>query len=182
MTDRTGWTLFLDRDGVINKKATEHDYIKSWEEFEFLPGAIDAVSVLKKIFRRIVVVSNQQGVGKGILDPFMLQTIHERMTSAIISAGGDIDLYLHCPHLESDNCSCRKPRIGMAIKAKRVLPEIDFSKSVMVGDSESDMEFGKRLGMVTVRVIPGGKGVLESKDKNTDYACGSLLDYAIQER
>lgn len=177
------WTVFLDRDGVINKKPAEHDYIKSWDEFEFLPGAIEAIVILKKMFGRIVVVSNQQGVGKGVIDPFALQTIHQRMTGRIIKAGGDIDLYLHCPHLVSDHCSCRKPEIGMALRAKEIFPEIDFGKSVAIGDAASDVVFGRGIGAFTV-LIASSPNLIESSPKEYrdgmfDALFESLYAFAI---
>ncbi len=145
------WTLFLDRDGVINKRLVD-DYVKIWEEFEFLPGVKEAINKLSKMFGRIIIVSNQQGVGKGLMTEDDLKEIHSKMITEIEEAGGCIDAIYYCPELKENNPECRKPMPGMALQAQKDFPEIDFDKSIMVGDSPSDMEFGIHLGMVTVFV------------------------------
>lgn len=145
------WTLFLDRDGVINKRLVD-DYVKTWDEFEFLPGVKEVLSKFSNVFGRIIIVSNQQGIGKGLMNEDDLNEIHSRMLSEIEESGGRIDAFYHCPELKENNSECRKPKAGMALQAQKEFPEIDFSKSIMVGDSSSDMEFGKNLGMLTVFV------------------------------
>jgi len=145
------WTLFLDRDGVINKRLMG-DYVKNTEEFEFLPGVLDALKGFKPIFNRIVVVTNQQGIGKGIMSEEDLALVHDHMLEAIESIGARIDKVYHCPELAEKNAACRKPNIGMAEQAVDDFPEIDFTKSIMVGDSISDLEFGKNAGMKTVYI------------------------------
>lgn len=146
-TDRT-WTLFLDRDGVINEEIVG-SYITTWEEFKFCEGALEALKSLNDIFSNIVVVTNQRGVGKGIMTMETLKDIHIRMTNDVVAVRGRIDKVYACTALE-DNDHNRKPNTGMAIQAKEDFPQIDFKKSVMVGNSLSDMEFGKKLGMHTV--------------------------------
>lgn len=146
--DRT-WTLFLDRDGVINKKI-DNDYIRNWSQFEFLPGVIDALKILSAKFGRIVIVTNQQGIGKQWMQEEDLHVIHDNMLKVIEKAGGRIDKVYFSPHLRSENSEYRKPQIGMALHAKKDFPDIDFSKSIMVGDSYHDMLFGKNAGMKTV--------------------------------
>ncbi len=145
------WTLFLDRDGVINRR-TPNDYIKCWEDFEFEVGAIEAIVKASTIFGRIVVVTNQSGLEKRIMTEDFLQKIHSQLVESINMAGGKIDKVYYCPHKAFSRCQCRKPATGMAFQAQSDFPEIDFSKSVMVGDSISDMEFGKKLGMFVVLV------------------------------
>ena len=146
------WTLFLDRDGVINRKI-DGDYVRCWEQFEFLPGVIEALCILKNVFGRIVVVTNQRGVGRGIMTEETLRDIHNKMLKIIRREGGKIDAIYYCPHdYEKEECNCRKPKIGMALQAKEDFPDIIFSKSIMVGDSLSDIEFAKRAGMVGVLV------------------------------
>jgi histidinol-phosphate phosphatase family protein len=144
-----GWSLFLDRDGVINTHIPD-DYVMTPEQFQFLPGVLDSVSELASFFHRIVVVSNQQGIGKGLMTETTLQEIHTKMLNSISNSGGKIDKVYFCPHLKESGSFMRKPNIGMGLKAKRDFPDIHFSHSVMVGDSLSDMRFGKRLGMLTV--------------------------------
>ncbi|GAB4378174.1 MAG: HAD-IIIA family hydrolase [Salibacteraceae bacterium] len=145
------WTLFLDRDGVINKRL-DNDYVKSIGEFEFLPGVIDALRQLAAFFERIIVVTNQQGIGKGVMTERDLFLVHEYMLAEVFNNGGRIDAVYHCPDVAEDDPPCRKPNTGMAFEARERFPEIDFKKSIMLGDSESDMEFAKRLGMVGVYV------------------------------
>ena len=143
------WTLFLDRDGVINRKL-DNDYVKSWEEFEFLPGSLEALARFAGIFGHIVIVTNQQGIGKGIHTVEQLNEVHRRMMTEITRAGGRIDKIYFCPGLAKDNPPCRKPNPGMAHDAKRDFSSIDFNRSVIVGDSMSDMEMGRAVGMHTV--------------------------------
>jgi len=143
------WTLFLDRDGVINHRLVD-DYVKSWEEFEFLPGVLEAIALFSKNFKHIFIITNQQGIGKGLMTEVDLQDIHEKMLKEIQAAGGKIDSIYFCPSLAKENSPMRKPNPGMARKAKEDFPDIEFSKSIMVGDSKSDMEFGKNAGMYCV--------------------------------
>ena len=145
------WTLFLDRDGVLNKRL-ENDYVKNWAEFEFLDGVLDALAYFNKIFGRIVVVTNQQGIGKGLYRTEDLELIHGNMLYEVRYHGGRIDKVYFSPYLDTLNHPTRKPGTGMGLQAKQDFPEIDFSKSLMIGDSKSDMQFGKALGMFTAFV------------------------------
>jgi D-glycero-D-manno-heptose 1,7-bisphosphate phosphatase len=142
------WTLFLDRDGVINVE-NPGTYVTSWEEFVFCDGVLNALQSLNNIFGNIFIVTNQRGVGRGIMSFEALIDIHGRMNATIIEAGGRIDKIYACTAVSDDDHN-RKPNIGMAIQAKEDFPEVDYKKSVMVGNSISDMEFGKRLSMHTV--------------------------------
>lgn len=143
------WTLFLDRDGVINRRLPD-DYVKTTDEFEFLPEVPDALRKLAQIFGRIVVVTNQQGIGKGLMTEDDLTRIHDYMCSTIEENGGRIDKVYFSPHLKSEGNARRKPGIGMALEAKKDFPEIDMEKSIMAGDSESDMRFAGQAGMKAV--------------------------------
>jgi len=168
------WTLFLDRDGVINKKR-ENDYVKNWSEFSLSNRALEAISRLSSMFGKIIVVTNQRGVGKGIMSEMQLLSIHDKLTKAVNLSAGRIDKIYYCTDIyeTSEN---RKPNIGMAIKAKTDFPEIDFRKSIMIGDSKSDMEFGKRLSMYTIYI---SKLELEEELlKLADYKCDSLFHAA----
>jgi histidinol-phosphate phosphatase family protein len=144
------WTLFLDRDGVINEKI-ENDYVKNWGEFSFINGALEALSTLSSLFGNIIIVTNQRGVGKGIMTEDDLNLIHSRMLDIITKNSGRIDKVYYCLDV-LETSKYRKPNVGMGIKAKIDFPAINFSKSVMIGDSKSDMEFGQRLGMKTVYI------------------------------
>ena len=153
MTVRTVFeTLFLDRDGVINV-LRPHDYVKTWDEFEFTGGAIEALRILSPLFRHIVVVTNQRGVGKGVMTEEALQTIHRKMIAAVAAGGGRIDAVYYCTDRNEDSPN-RKPNTGMAQQARRDFPYIDCSKTILVGDSGSDMEFGRRIGAETVLIHP----------------------------
>ncbi len=143
-----GWTVFLDRDGVINHEK-ENDYILNWEEFKFYDESLAAIPLLNQCFNRIIVATNQKGIGKGVMPLSALQAIHHNMLQRIEIAGGKIDRIYFCPDLE-DNSPNRKPQHGMALKAQLDFPEIDFSKSIMVGNRMSDMKFGRNAGMHTV--------------------------------
>src|SRR5688572_14103834 len=118
------WTLFLDRDGVINKKL-ENDYVKHSTEFEFIDGSLNALRMLNSIFGIIVVVTNQQCIGKKIIFPEDLELIHQNMMYEITYLKGRIDKIYHSPHLDADNHPTRKPGIGMALQAKEDFPSID---------------------------------------------------------
>ena len=142
------WTLFLDRDGVINVEK-DQDYIRHASEFVFYPGVAEHFHLLNKIFSLIVVVTNQRGIGKGLMTVEDLHGIHTHLQSELNFYHGKIHQFYFAPDLENDAID-RKPNIGMGLKAKQEFPQIDFTKSVMVGNNISDMEFGKNLGMKTV--------------------------------
>jgi histidinol-phosphate phosphatase family protein len=148
-----GWTLFLDRDGVINTRLID-DYVKTVEEFEFIKGSVEAIAQFDQWFDTIVVVTNQQGIGKGLMTEEDLSDIHALMMEGIEQAGGRVDAIYHCPMLRNENPNCRKPNPAMGHQAKADFPDIDFGKSVMIGDSVSDMEFGEALGMLNIFITP----------------------------
>lgn len=145
------WTLFLDRDGVINKKI-DNDYVKQWIEFEFIEGVLDALKFLNTVFGNIIVVTNQQGIGKKLYRKEDLELIHKNMLYEIAYHGGKIDKVYFSPYLKSENHPFRKPGIGMALKAKEDISTINFEESIMIGDSMSDMEFGRNAGMKTIYI------------------------------
>ena len=156
------WTLFLDRDGVINKRLMA-DYVKSVSEFELLDGVAESLHLASQTFGRIVVVTNQQGIGKGIMTERNLSDIHAYCTELISEAGGRIDRYYFAPELAGTGGGLRKPESGMALQAQADFPEIVFERSVMIGDSDSDIQFGKNLGMKTV-FVSHNKEIHESAD------------------
>jgi len=170
------WTLFLDRDGVINRRIID-GYVNSWEQFEFLEGVPEAIARLSSLFGKVVVVSNQQGIGKGMMTGTDVQQIHDRMTEEIGKAGGRIDAVFIAPHLKSEGSVMRKPNIGMALKARKQFPEIRFSRAVMAGDSLSDMLFGKRAGMKTV-LISRETDIARKHPKLVDFIFPDLASMA----
>jgi histidinol-phosphate phosphatase family protein len=166
------WTLFLDRDGVINEKR-DNDYVKNWNEFQFVPGSLEAISNLSKIFERIIVVTNQRGVGMGVMEEKDLIFIHEKMIEKIKLKSGNISKIYFCVDL-SDDSECRKPNIGMAKHARLDFPEIDFEKSIIVGDSHSDMVFGDRLKMKKVLICKNGETF------DSDWVFKSLYEFSLR--
>ena len=147
----TSWTLFLDRDGVINKKL-DGDYVKTIDEFEFLPYALEAIKLFSSHFHRLVIVTNQQGISKRLMTEDDLHKVHQHLIQEVHNFGGRIDAIYHAPQLAEENSIMRKPNIGMALKAKEEFPSIDLKKSIMVGDSISDMEFAKNANMFAVLI------------------------------
>jgi histidinol-phosphate phosphatase family protein len=145
------WTLFLDRDGVINERVFG-GYITTVEAFNFLPDAESAIAGLTKFFNRVIVVTNQQGVGKGLMTERNVLEIHSYMCDQIHMMGGKIDKCYFAPNLKGADEDLRKPGSAMAEMAKLEFPEIEFKRSIMVGDTDSDILFGKNIGMRTVRI------------------------------
>lgn len=144
------WTLFLDRDGVINLENPGY-YITSWEEFHFMRAVPESIGFFKKRFGRLIVTTNQRGVAKGLMSLADLENIHSRMQSELTAQGAAVDKIYYC--LDGEPSSpCRKPNPGMALQAAREIPGIDLKKSVMVGNNLSDMLFGRNAGMMTVFV------------------------------
>ena len=147
----TSWTLFLDRDGVINKKL-DGDYVKTIDEFEFLPYALEAIKLFSSHFHKVVIVTNQQGISKRLMTEDDIHKVHQHLLQEVQNFGGRIDAIYYAPQLAEENSIMRKPNIGMALQAKEEFPSIDFKKSIMVGDSISDMEFAKNANMFAVLI------------------------------
>ena len=141
----TNWTLFLDRDGVINHE--KHlGYINTWEEFRLYDGVVEAFLIFATRFQHIFIITNQRGIARGITKIKDLINIHDNFKESIIASGGRIDQIYYCSDLE-DTSPNRKPNPGMAIQAKKDHPSIDLSKSIMVGNTISDMNFGRNAGI-----------------------------------
>ncbi len=146
------WSLFLDRDGVINERLPGA-YVQYWSQFRFTEGTLPALAQFADWFRRIFIVTNQQGIGKNLMTREMLEAVHYQMLKDIEQANGRIDHIYFCPDLRSKPNNCRKPNPAMGILAKKNYPEIFFNRSIMVGDSIADIQFGHHLGMTTILVI-----------------------------
>jgi histidinol-phosphate phosphatase family protein len=168
------WTLFLDRDGVLNHQK-EGSYILNWDEFIFYEGVLQAMHFFAAQFKYIFIITNQRGVGKELMTENDLQEIHHNMQTTIEHAGGRIDGMYYCT--EPDGSFCRKPAPGMALQAQKDFPDVDFSKSVMVGNSMSDMEFGRNIGATTVFVTTTNPTV-DHTDSRFDAVYKSLEDFA----
>jgi D-glycero-D-manno-heptose 1,7-bisphosphate phosphatase len=143
-------TVFIDRDGVINRKRPEPHYVTSWEEFEFLPGALEGLAALARTDARIIVVTNQRGIARGVYTEETLVDMHARMKAAVEAAGGRIDAIYYCPH--EGGCECRKPATGMFERAAREVPGADLAEAVVIGDNVCDLEAAARLGCPSVLV------------------------------
>jgi histidinol-phosphate phosphatase family protein len=141
--------IFLDRDGVINRKK-ENGYITSWEDFIFLPKAIQGIKKVYESGYCLFIVTNQQCVGKGLIKAQDLDYIHFRMLEKLNKYKIKIQKIYFCPHMKSDNCSCRKPKTGMIKKALNDFPDIDIKYSFIIGDDQKDIEMGKKAGLNTI--------------------------------
>jgi D-glycero-D-manno-heptose 1,7-bisphosphate phosphatase len=174
------WTLFLDRDGVINNRIVG-GYVRNWSEFEFLPGVLEALPILARKFDCIVVVTNQQGIAKGLMTEAALKKVHGSMVEVIRKNGGRIDQVYFCAKHERENAACRKPNVGMATQAKSDFPKIDFKQAIMVGDSITDIEFGYNMNMKTVLVetkVDIDRIKLETIKEKIDYTFSDLPTFA----
>ncbi len=161
------WTLFLDRDGVINVERN-NDYVYEPEQFHFYEGVLDTLQKCAQIFSKIVIVTNQRGVGRGLMTERQLADVHHHMYMEIKNVGGRIDKIYYATDIE-DSAINRKPNTGMAEQALKDYPTINFEQSIMIGNNLSDMEFGKRKNMRTVFV----RTTKDYKDNDP------LIDYSI---
>lgn len=169
------WTLFIDRDGVINHEKKD-DYILNWREFIFYDGAKEAFQQFNQKFGQIIIVSNQRGVGKGLMTEAELRSIHRHMETQIIAAGGRIDKIYYCTSTDNKHPN-RKPNPGMAFQAKADFPAIDLTKSIMVGNKPSDMLFGRNAGLFTVFTATTNPDVA-FPHPDIDFRFDSLADFA----
>lgn len=143
--------VFLDRDGVINKRPPQADYIKTWDEFEFLPGSAEAIKILNSLGYKIYVISNQPGIARGVMTENDLKIIHKKMQQELKKLGVKIDGIYYCPHGWNDGCDCRKPKPGLLYKASRY-HFIDLTKTIFIGDDKRDKDAGDIAGCKTILV------------------------------
>lgn len=143
--------VFLDRDGVINRKAPEGQYIARWSEVEILPGVEAAIAALNRSGRRVIVVSNQRGIALGLYTRNDVEALHAQLQAHLAGYGAHIDAFYYCPHDEGE-CDCRKPGTGMFQKAFEDFPEASAANSIMIGDGLPDMEAAGALGMRSIFV------------------------------
>ena len=164
---------FLDRDGVINRKAPEGQYITRWEDFHFHPGVAEGIALLNLAGFDVIVVSNQRCVAKGLLTIAELDLIHERMVEQLANANAFLTAIYYCPHDNQPLCHCRKPAPGKLFQAARE-HSVDLANSWMVGDSEIDMLAGKTAGCRTLWIMNDGA----SPQVATDLSASSLFEAA----
>ena len=163
-------TVFLDRDGVLNEKMPEGRYVASRADFHLLPGVAKAIGRLNRAGVRVMVVSNQRGIALGLYTAADVNDLHSALQELLATRGAHVDGFYFCPH-DKGQCNCRKPLPGLFEQAVAEFPEIAAATSVLIGDSLSDIEFGRRLGMLTVfiegapeRRKPGAEAALELAD------------------
>ncbi len=171
MQKGNNWTLFLDRDGVLNRKL-ENDYVKNLDEFDILNHSEEALKILAEHFQTIVVVTNQQGIGKKLMSKKDLDIIHNYLVEKL----PQIQKIYFCPDLAKTNSPRRKPAIGMAIDAKNDFSMISFKRSVIVGDSISDMQFGRNAGMKTCFIHQENKSQQIQNEALIDFKSISLIE------
>lgn len=168
---------FLDRDGVINQRARPHEYITRWEDFKFVPGAIEALKEFSHLGYKLVVITNQQSVGKGILSESRLDEIHEKMLGELARQGIDVERVFVCPHREEDGCFCRKPKPGLFYRALSELSyHVDLEKSFFLGDSETDILAGNHFGIRTFYLNHSNKKL---KDAHPDAVISDLSEMKL---
>lgn len=167
--------VFLDRDGVINRKMPEGQYVLKSADFVFLPGVFDAIKILKSVGFLIIITTNQRCIAKKLIIESDLQLVHERMMQKIRDHGGDIDALYYCPHEITEGCTCRKPQPGMIFQAiqdyKRGGIELTMPDSYMIGDSDSDILAGRAAGLRTIKI--------GTASANADFTSENLND-AVQ--
>jgi D-glycero-D-manno-heptose 1,7-bisphosphate phosphatase len=142
-------TVFLDRDGVINRKMPEGQYVTGWQDFHLLPGVPEAIAALNQAGLRVLVVTNQRGIALGLYTAADVQQIHQQLQDELAHQDAKIDGFYFCPH-DKRECNCRKPLPGLFEQAQADFPEITPATSLIIGDSLSDIEFGHALGMRTI--------------------------------
>lgn len=147
--------VFLDRDGTLNRERA--DYVKSWQEYEWLPGALDALAVLATLGVPLLVVTNQSAIGRGILDAGVLHAIHAQAQAEAQAAGGRLDDFLICPHAPADSCACRKPKPGLLLDAA-MRYNLDLRRCLLIGDSTTDMQAAAAAGCAWLLVRTGRQG------------------------
>ena len=170
------WTLFLDRDGVINDEKHE-DYIHKWEEFKFYTGVKEALKIFAEKFGKIFIVTNQRGVAKGLTKLADLEEIHKNMVKEFEDAGGRIDKIYYSIDFENDHPN-RKPNPGMGLQAKKDFPEINFSKSIMIGNTLSDMKFGRNLNVGITVFLPTNRKDVAWDHPDIDMVFADLISVA----
>jgi D-glycero-D-manno-heptose 1,7-bisphosphate phosphatase len=174
----------MDRDGVINRKAPEGEYVTRWEDFHIIPGVAESIALLNRADFSVIVVTNQRCIAKGLMTVTALEKMHERMTDLLAQDGASVDAIYYCPHETDQSCNCRKPAPGMLLEAARSRG-IEMPASWMIGDSDIDIEAGKNAGCKTARLVATNEPARESESRSArfeqaDIVAPSLLDAVRQ--
>ena len=172
------WCLFLDRDGVLNRQIVG-DYVRTWRDFEWLPRAPLALQKLVGWAPHLVVITNQQGIGKGLMSARDVAEIHDRLRTELAAHGASIDAFQVCPHLESAGCTCRKPGVGLVLDWLAQHPASEPGLSIVVGDSQSDLELAHNVftafgGCASIHI-----GKRSDRVSGADASFDSLWDFAV---
>ena len=170
--------VFLDRDGVVNRKLPEGAYVTDWGQFEWLPGAVEAIATLNRAGMTVILVSNQRGIALGLSTHEQLELIHKNMRAHLAQHGARLDAIYYCPH-DVGECQCRKPDVGLFAQACKDFPQATADNSVVIGDSLSDMQAGQRLGMRTIFIqgeADRQKAGAAAAAESADAVAGSLLE------
>lgn len=178
--------VFLDRDGVIGRKLPEGEYISQWNGFQLLPGAELAIGSLNRSGRRVIVVTNQRGVALGRYTHAEVEELHFRLQRHMENYGARIDAFYYCPHDDGDRCDCRKPKPGLFQQAFRDFPDASPENSLMIGDSISDIEAARNLGMASIFVWgepktrkPGAEKAALLADRVCDWLREAVNEYLL---
>jgi histidinol-phosphate phosphatase family protein len=166
--------VFIDRDGTIARDAP---YCSNPEDFELLPGVAEGIKLFNKHGFKVVVITNQSGVGRGYFTEEMLARIHDKMRDELAKYGAHVDAVYYCPHHPDDNCECRKPRPKMVFQAASDL-RINLQQSYVIGDHDMDIEMGKNVGCKTILIAAKNKGSESDKVPCSDYVASSVSDAA----
>jgi D-glycero-D-manno-heptose 1,7-bisphosphate phosphatase len=169
--------VFLDRDGVLNRKMPEGVYVAEWAQFAWLPGAVEAVVRMKRAGLTVIVVSNQRGISLGRVTTMQVERVHEKMQDHLARKDARLDAIYYCPHNYGE-CHCRKPDTGLFEQAFQRFPQANAGNSVVIGDSLSDIQAGRRLDMKTIFIQGEPDRQKEGADAAAalaDTVAGSLL-------
>jgi D-glycero-D-manno-heptose 1,7-bisphosphate phosphatase len=170
--------VFLDRDGVVNRKQPEGAYVTDWRQFEWLPGAVEAIARLNRAGMTVILVTNQRGIALGLYTHEQVELIHKNMRAHLALHGARVDGIYYCPH-DVGECRCRKPDVGLFEQACKDFPLASADNSVVIGDSLSDIQAGQRMGMKTIFIqgeADRQKAGAEVAAESADAVAGSLLE------
>jgi len=172
--------VFLDRDGVINRKPAEGRYVTSWEEMELLPGVVESIALLNQAGFCVIVITNQRCVAKGLITAADLEEMHRQMSEALARSGATVEGVYYCPHDLTPPCQCRKPAPGMLFDAARSRG-IDLRSSWMIGDSDIDVEAGRRAGCKTVLLLETGAAIEPPEGQGTAAGSADIVASSLHE-
>ncbi len=164
--------IFLDRDGVINYDSV--DYIKSWDEYRFLPGSLEALAELTNAGFALILITNQSIIGRGMVTEAVLEDMHRRLRRAVEAAGGSLFDIFYCPHRPDDHCDCRKPEPGLIFQAKEK-HGIDLPRTVMIGDNVKDVMCGRNAGCGATLLVRTGNG----REAEEELVQKKMLPFAV---